>query len=42
MRFAPSFFPMLQKTEFTEYVSASSRSIVPNGLDVSKLFTRFP
>ena len=33
---------MLQNTEFTEYVSALSRLIVPNGRVVSKLFTRFP
>ena len=33
---------MLQKTEFTEYASAFVRSIVPNGREVSKLFTRFP
>ena len=33
---------MLQKTELTEYVSAVRRSTVPNGLDVSKLFTRLP
>ena len=39
---APSAFPMLQNTELTEYASALSRSIVPNGEVVSKLFTRFP
>ena len=33
---------MLQKTELTEYASAVRRSTVPNGLDVSKLFTRLP
>jgi hypothetical protein len=33
---------MLQKTELTEFSSAVTRSTVPNGLDVSKLFTRLP
>ena len=33
---------MLQKTELTEFASAFTRSIVPNGAEVSKLLTRFP
>ncbi len=33
---------MLQKTELTEYCSALASDTVPNGRDVSKLFTRFP
>ena len=33
---------MLQKTELTEYWSAVTSVIVPNGRDVSKLLTRLP
>ena len=42
IRFAPSAFPMLQKTELTECWSASRSESRPNGLLVSKLFTRLP
>jgi hypothetical protein len=33
---------MLQNTELTENCSAVARVTVPNGRDVSKLFTRLP